>query len=233
MIIAHRGASGIAPESTRAAIREAIRARADMIELDVQLSRDLCLIVFHDDRLERTTNGSGRVAHTPSRQLLRLDAGSWFHPRFRHERILLLPQALHLIPKHVGINLELKPTAHRRRVTMECLRLAHRLRLGRRLLVSSVDPRLLRACRSAGIACALICRRAPARGLQQAARLGCEAWHPFHRLVTRQRLARAHALGLRVRAWTVDQPRRLRQLADWGVDGVFTNNPAQVRRLLR
>ena len=59
-IIAHRGASAVAPESTRAAIREAVRAGADMVELDVQVTRDGRLVVFHDDRLNRTTSGAGR-----------------------------------------------------------------------------------------------------------------------------------------------------------------------------
>src|SRR3990167_3043170 len=87
--IAHRGASAVAPESTRAAINAEVRAGAAMIELDVQMTRDGRLVVFHDDRLERTTNGSGRLRATTYARLARLDAGTWFDPRFAGERILL------------------------------------------------------------------------------------------------------------------------------------------------
>ena len=70
-----------------------------MIELDVQMTRDGRLIIFHDDRVERTTNGAGRVRRMRYAELARLDAGSWFARRFAHERILLVSQALRLLPR--------------------------------------------------------------------------------------------------------------------------------------
>jgi len=113
VIIAHRGASAVAPEGTRAAIREAVLAGSDMIELDVQMTLDGRLVVFHDDRLERTTDGRGRLKDARYAEIARLDAGSWFHPRFSGERILLLSQAIRSIPQRMGINLELKRTPKR------------------------------------------------------------------------------------------------------------------------
>lgn len=204
-----------------------------MVELDVQMTRDGRLVVFHDARLERTTNGTGRVIETPYAKLARLDAGSWFHPRFAGERVLLVSQALRLTPRRMGVNLELKRTPHRRALLRRLLRVVGRARPGRWLLISSFDPALLRPLRSTGLPRALICRTRADRALQQAIRLGCSAWHPFHPLVTRRRIARAHAAGLRVRAWTVDQPSRARRLIRWGIDGLFTNDPARLRRTLR
>ena len=229
LIIAHRGASAAAPESTRAAIREAARAGADMVEFDVQMTRDGRLVVFHDDRVERTTDGKGRLTAMRYRELARLDAGSWFHPRFAGERILLLSQAVRLVPERMGINLELKRTARRRPLLRRLIRVAHRERLGQRLLVSSFDGSLLRPLRSVGLSLALICRTNADRSLQQAIRLRCDAWHPFHALVTRRRIAAAHAAGLRVHAWTVESRASARTLARWGIDGVFTNHPARLR----
>ncbi len=95
--IAHRGASRVAPEGTAVAIRQALALRAEMIELDVQLTRDRRLVIFHDERLERTTDGRGRVAAWSFRELGRLDHGSWFGPEFSGERILLVSQALRMI----------------------------------------------------------------------------------------------------------------------------------------
>ncbi|HKG21875.1 MAG TPA: glycerophosphodiester phosphodiesterase family protein, partial [Blastocatellia bacterium] len=81
LVIAHRGASGLAPENTLAAFKMAIGLGADGVEMDVQLSADGKAHVIHDLRVERTTNGAGRVASLTSRQLGNLDAGGWFDRR--------------------------------------------------------------------------------------------------------------------------------------------------------
>ena len=232
-IIAHRGASAVAPESTRAAIRAAAHAGASMVELDVQMTRDGRLVVFHDEQVRRTTNGTGRVRAMPYARLARLDAGSWFHPRFAGERILLVSQVFRLVPKTMRINLELKRTRARSLLVRRLRRLIRSAGARRRLLVSSFDPSLLRRLASTPLARALICRHDPDRSLRQAIRLGCAAWHPFHTLVTRPRVAHAHAAGLAVHAWTVDRPAAARRLMRCGVDGIFTNDPARFARQRR
>ena len=229
LVIAHRGASAVAPESTQAAIREAVRAGADMVELDVQMTRDGRLVVFHDDRLERTTNGTGRVSRRRYASLRRLDAGAWFHPRFRGERILLVSQALRLIPPPVRINLELKRTPRRRALVARLLRAVRRAGVSRRLLLSSFDPALLALLRGHQLTRALICRHHAESSLRQATRLGCDAWHPHRLLVTPERVARAHAAGLRVHVWTVDDRATAQRLLRWGVDGFFANDPLEFR----
>jgi glycerophosphoryl diester phosphodiesterase len=229
LLIAHRGASAVAPESTAAAIREAARAGADMVELDVQMTSDQRLIIFHDDRLNRTTDGRGPVRRTPYAALRRLDAGAWFHPRFAGQPVLLLSQALRLTPRRMGMNLELKRTA-RRAALLRRLPPALRHAGGRRLLISSFDARLLTGAALGRRAKALICRRRPERSLRTAIRLGCRAWHPHAALVTRRRVEAAHAAGLRVHAWTVDRLGEARRLLAAGVDGLFTNDPARLRR---
>lgn len=231
LIIGHRGASAVAPESTRAAIREAVRAGARMIELDVQMTQDGRLIVFHDDRLERTTTGRGRVAATRYGALAGLDAGGWFHPRFAGESILLVAQVFRLVPAWMGVNLELKKTPRRDALIRRLRRIVRRESISRRLLLSSFDPHLLRPFLGTRLARALICRRNPEPSLRQAIELGCLAWHPHETLVTRARVARAHAAGLRVHAWTVDDPLRARRLIRCGVDGLFTNDPARLARV--
>src|SRR6266436_9009065 len=77
-VVAHRGASGVAPENTMAAFRKAVELGAVFIETDLQLSRDARLVALHDDTLERTTNGRGPVSSKTLEQLRKLDAGSWF-----------------------------------------------------------------------------------------------------------------------------------------------------------
>ncbi|HYB20380.1 MAG TPA: glycerophosphodiester phosphodiesterase family protein, partial [Thermodesulfobacteriota bacterium] len=82
MVIAHRGFSGAAPENTLAAFHQAIEAGSDMIELDIQLSKDGKIVVLHDDTLERTTNGRGRAVDFTLQELKAFDAGSWFGVQF-------------------------------------------------------------------------------------------------------------------------------------------------------
>ncbi len=81
--IAHRGASAVAPENTISAFKEAIRIGADMIELDVRLSRDGEVVVFHDQDLSRTTDGNGPVEERSLTELRQIDAGSWFSDEFK------------------------------------------------------------------------------------------------------------------------------------------------------
>ena len=231
VLIAHRGASATAPEGTRAAIREAIRAHADMVELDVQMTRDGRLIIFHDERLERTTDGSGRLSAMRYAQIAGVDAGSWFHPRFAGERVLLVSQALRLIPPRMGINLELKRTRQRRALLQRLTQLIRWTRKARRLVVSSFDAALL-APLSHHLACALLCRRHPERSLQHAIRLRCVAWHPHISVATPARIRCAHAAGLRVNVWVVDDPGTARRLIRWGADGLFTNDPARLRKAI-
>lgn len=230
LVIGHRGASATAPENTRAAIVAARRAGADMVELDVQLSADGQPVVFHDARLERTTDGRGSIGRTRAKALALLDAGRWFASRFRGERILRLEEALRAAGR-MGVNVELKRTRARRRLAWAAVAAARRAGAMRRILWSSFDAGLLREL-PADAPRALICARGPDASLIAAARLGCRAWHPREDLVTPARVARAHALQLRVHAWTVDQAGRAQVLSRAGIDGVFTNDPARIRGAL-
>jgi glycerophosphoryl diester phosphodiesterase len=108
-IIAHRGASADAPENTLAAFSLAAEMGADFFELDCSLTRDGAVAVIHDARAERTTSGTGEVAHLDLAALQELDAGSWKDPRFAGERIPTLGQALQLAAaREVGVYVELK-----------------------------------------------------------------------------------------------------------------------------
>ena len=235
IIIAHRGASAHAPENTKAAIVKALAMKADMIELDVQLTRDGRLVIFHDERLERTTNAQGVLSRTRYQALARLEHGSWFAPRFSGERILLASQALRLLPPSCQVNLELKRT-HRATALIQrliqCLRWTRSLR---RVLVSSFDPSLLARLHATQprIAKALLCRQDPKQAVRQAIALGCVALHPHKSLVSPALVVQAHAAGLRVSVWLVDRLDEARRLLRMGVDGLFTNVPDRIWKVKR
>src|SRR3972149_9393656 len=107
MVIAHRGFSGQAPENTLASFKKARELGSDMIELDVRFSKDGHMVVMHDDTLDRTTNGRGKVADYTLKELKQLDAGSWFAPQFSDERIPNLNEVLELAKGKILVNIEI------------------------------------------------------------------------------------------------------------------------------
>lgn len=109
IIIAHRGFSDEAPENSMAAFQKAIDAKCDMIELDVRLSADNVPVVFHDRRLQRTSDASGSVNQKHSQVLTEIDNGSWFSPKFQRERIPLLRDVFPLLKRDLRLNIEIKP----------------------------------------------------------------------------------------------------------------------------
>ena len=128
-VIGHRGAAAAAPENTLASIRKAKELGASWIEFDVKLTRDGQAILFHDDRLERTTDGRGAVAATTLAEIKRLDAGSWFGPAFRGEPVPTFDEALMLCAElGLGINVEIKP-CRRREAETAAVAMAALLRL--------------------------------------------------------------------------------------------------------
>lgn len=233
LIIAHRGASAAAPENTGVAIRRAFAMRADAVELDVQLTRDRRAVIFHDDRLERTTNGRGRLADHSYSELRRLDAGSWFGPAFKQEPVLLASEALALAKPH-RVNLELKRPRRDRSTGLadRVCRILQRTNSVGRVLVSSFDADLLARAKLKlpRLAVALITKRSPSAALRRAAELGCSSWHPHRALVKPSLVKQAHRAGMRVHAWTVDRPAEAKRLVRMGVDGVFTNAPDRIRK---
>jgi glycerophosphoryl diester phosphodiesterase len=108
-IFAHRGYSAKYPENTMAAFKAALQFNIDGIELDVHETKDGALVVIHDEKVNRTTNGKGYVKDYTLKQIQQLDAGSWFHKKFKDEKIPTLKEVLQLAkPTGKIVNIELK-----------------------------------------------------------------------------------------------------------------------------
>jgi glycerophosphoryl diester phosphodiesterase len=106
--VAHRGASGFAPENTQSAFQKALDLGADFLECDVHLSKDGELIIMHDDKVDRTTNGIGFVKDYTLAELKELDAGGKFHASFAGEQIITLDEFLDEFYGRVGLLIEIK-----------------------------------------------------------------------------------------------------------------------------
>ncbi len=228
--IAHRGASGHAPEHTRAAFELALAQGAQMVELDVRLTADGELVVFHDDTLERTTNGVGKVSEKTWAQLRDLDAGSWFGRQFAGERLLLLQEVLRLLAGRVLLNVELKENASKASLLLPALL----SRLGeedaeQRVVVSAFDWELLAKLRAHDPRVRIgILWHEPSRTKDVwrfAEQIGAYSVHPLWLLVEPELIAAAHERGLQVFTWTVNDPVQVRSLVALGVDGVISDYP--------
>jgi glycerophosphoryl diester phosphodiesterase len=227
-LYAHRGASAETPENTLAAFRRALEVGADGIELDVHLSADGVPVVIHDDTLERTTDACGPVAGAPLDILRELDAGAWFAPEFSGEPVPTLEAALQLLAGRLRLNLEVKEA----RAGLAVLELLRHFPQADAVL-SSFDHGLLARLRWAApdLPLAVLLDAGNwRRALARAEALRACAFHPHADLVSRPLLAACRRLQLPVYAWTVDDPGRARSLARAGVAGLFTNDPAGLRR---
>jgi len=107
-ICAHRGAMDTHPENTLAAFREAVRLGSHMIEIDVRMTKDNHLVILHDETVDRTTNGKGKISELTIDEVKHLDAGSWKSEEFAEERIPTLKEALAAMPQNIWLNIHIK-----------------------------------------------------------------------------------------------------------------------------
>ncbi|TAJ97871.1 glycerophosphodiester phosphodiesterase [bacterium] len=227
--IAHRGSSGSYPENTRLAFEKAIEAGVDMIEIDCQLSKDGHVVVFHDERLQRTTGAKGYVKGKTLRQLKKLDAGAWFKKSFKGEKILTLEEVMEIVVGKADLNLEIKHVP-RGPVGLEIkilFILSHYDYL-ERAIFSSFDYRSLGRVRELapepriGLLYGAGMKDNP---FQAAREVRAYSLHIQKELATPAFLERAVQFGLRTFVWTVNEVREMEKFLSLGVDGLISDFP--------
>lgn len=230
-IIAHRGASAYAPENTIAAFDMAASMGARMIEFDVMLSADGEAFIFHDDNLNRTTNGHGEFGQMNADYIRSLDAGSWFSKQYAGEKIPSLLTVLQWMLAHdVYANIEIKPYPGMTEQTTVAV-LTHLNRYwphDKTLpLVSSFDAKALALCRSLSpeIPLGFLMHEWQADWLGEARKLSCFSIHLNADIATKARVQAIKAEGYIVYLYTVNRPRSARQWFAMGIDAVFTDYP--------
>jgi glycerophosphoryl diester phosphodiesterase len=239
LVIAHRGASAVAPQNTLAAFEIAMALRADGVELDVHLSSDGTPVVIHDFSVDTTTNGHGVVAGMTLDELKTLDAGVSFSPEFAGERIPTLAEVLMCLrPYDALLNVEVKSTSLRNTGLEDAVITSIREhRMAERVIFSSFNPitlwRLKRLAPEvpAGLLYSMDLSR-PLRRAWLAALFKHEARHPHHSMVNAQYMEWAEHRGYMVNTWTVDQPEEMRRLIALGVDSIITNVPDVLRHVV-
>ena len=234
-VIGHRGAAACAPENTLAGFRVAKSLNCRWVEFDVRLTADGHPILLHDDRLQRTTDGRGKVGALSLAAVRRHDAGAWFDRSFTGQRVPTLQEALTLLAElGLGANAELKAARGREAETGAVVadllvRRWPRERLG--LLISSFQLAALAAAgaRAPAIARGILFRALPKNWRSVAERLGCSTIHADHERLCPALVTAVREAGYPLLAYTVNDIKRADTLFAWGVTSVFSDAPQRLR----
>ncbi len=236
--IAHRGASMLAPQNTLVAFEKALEVGADGIEFDVRLCADGVPVVIHDATVDATTDGTGRVEAMRLAALKRLDAGSSFAPAFASTRIPTLTEVLESVKGNVLLNIELKDISPLNQgLEQAVIDDIEQHGVEEQVLLSSFSPFALRRVQqiAPNLATGLLYTRPVWAALRLARMLmprPFAALHPYRAVVGEQHIRWARARNVRMHVWTVDDPSEMHRLIDLGVDGIITNTPDVLRRVL-
>lgn len=229
MVYGHRGASGYAPENTLEAFEMAAKQGAHGVELDVHLSADGVLMVAHDETIERVSEGTGYLCQKTLHQLKQLHFNKTF-PEFTDARIPTLGEVFELLkPYGTLINVELKNSLiDYPGLEKQCIELAASMGMTERVLYSSFNHHSLLRVKAMdkSIPCGLLYECSMVNPWVYGHGLGMDALHPhFSELQIPGECAQAHALGLEVNPWTVNEDKDLFAVFRAGADRVITNYP--------
>jgi glycerophosphoryl diester phosphodiesterase len=229
VIYAHRGASAYAPENTGAAFRKALDMKADGIELDVHLSKDGHVVVIHDEKVDRTSNGKGLIRDLKLDELKSLDFGAWFSSEFAGEPIMTLDEVLSLLDGWDGIlNIELKSGYvlydNIEQKVIDLLRQHKRIE---KCIISSFNHYSLLEIKKLepALKIGLLYSAGLVDPWKYAKMVGAEAIHPFFSSAQAPVVKGCNDNGIIINPWTIDQPEIIKALTQFGVDGIITNVP--------
>ena len=232
--IAHRGASGIAPENTLAAFNKAIEIGVDAVELDLHGTADGEIVVIHDASLDRTTDMCGLINQTTLADIKQADAGAWFHPQFKGELIPTLEEALFSIAGKTIAVLEIKDSSITHAVVEKVIDMSL---LERVVIISfnisdlhtvrTIEPRIptgwLIGSNNENIDPIQLC--------QNLCSLGSSLLNVYHLLITEEFAYEVRKRGISLWTWTVDDIDRMLFMRDIGVQGITSNHPESFHKV--
>jgi len=234
-IIGHRGALASAPENTLPAFEEGLRQGADVLELDIHLSRDRELIVIHDFRVDRTTDGKGYVKDLTLAEMKRLDAGSRFSPAFKDARIPILGEVLEWAKGRAWLAIEIKSEW----MTYEGIEAAlvdqlHRSEMAEQVVIISFDHCCTKRVKDIDpdIATGILYNARLVDPIQVARSARADVLRPRWPFASLAEIKAAHAEGLAYAPWGPNDPSIWRQLVEMGADTLSADRPSDLRAIL-
>lgn len=248
-VVAHRGSSGAAPENTIAAVELALQQKADVVENDIQRTRDGELVIMHDTTLARTTDVEqvfpGRapwlVGDFTLAEIKQLDAGSWFAPEFAGERVPTLTEWVEAVGRRAGMLLEPKAPELYPGIEVDLDKTLRALpefehALARDLVtVQSFNHTWLRTYQDLApdVPTGLLFSARPTVAEIDAAATWAEEVNPRFTATDEATVDAIHERGLEAHVWTVNGGQDMRRALNWDVDGIITNYPQVLRDILR
>jgi glycerophosphoryl diester phosphodiesterase len=233
---AHRGASGYFPENTMIAFEKAIELGCDGIETDVQMTSDGVLVLFHDEEVSRTTDGIGLVKDYTYKNLRNLSAGSWFDKKFSMEKIPTAEELILLAKSNgIKINFELKtgivlyPGIERKIID-----LIYKHNMEHSIILSSFNHYSMVDCKQLdkNITAGLLYDEGLYRPSLYCKSIGCDAIHPDYHSVTEEIIQEAKQNRILINSYTVNDEKIMKKLLSWKIDGIITNYPDKLAKLL-
>ncbi len=225
LVIGHRGAMGHETENTLASVEKALELGVDMIEIDVFKIESGEIVVFHDERVERLTNGGGKIEEYNIFDLKKLILNG-------NHQIPQLQDVLKLIDGKVALNIELKGANTAQRVNfITDYYIKERGWTLDQFVISSFNWDELRKMRSLNdaIAIAVLTEKDPLKALPMAEELNAMAINPNFKMLNRENVTEIQQAGYKVYTWTVNEPDDIDRMKELGVDGIFTNYPERLR----
>jgi len=221
--IAHRGASGYAPENTRAAFDKAIAMHADWIETDVQMTTDDALVIYHDAFVDRNSDGRGPVVDHTLAELRALDLGGWYGADYAGQRLLTVDEMITEYVGRIPVVFEIKDP----RATEPLIRTLAAQSVLDRVQVTSFHwyPLVQARAFDATVPLGYLTQRDDDDLLDRLVRRGINQLCLHIGQLTAQRVAEAHARGLIIRAWGIDHPWQIARLFETDADGATVNWP--------
>ena len=244
VVIAHRGASSVAPENTLVSAEQGIAYGADMIELDIHLTKDGEVVVIHDHLVDRTTNGTGAIADMTLAEIQKLDAGSWKDPKFSDQRIPTLDEFLKLVNGRATVLIEIKSNDKElyEGIEKKTLDIVEANNAQSWIAYQTFHPKVIDHFLALDPDCPiylLIVGRMPLFPIyyDDAVRWGSpfKRWkskvlgiNPNTKFATKSFINKAHKNGFKVFSWTANEDEEIERLKTNGADGIITNFPQKL-----
>lgn len=241
VVIGHRGASAYYPENTMSGFKAAYEMGAEMIELDILLSKDGIPVVIHDETLDRTTNGTGKVIDYTFDELAKLDAGSWFSEEHSDERIPALEEVLKFAKGKIALNIEIKTEAVSNEleggIEERALEMVKKYDMQDYVLFSSFDYRAIAHLKEldVNIAVALLYEKEQSGNNgpnQLVSTYNADAFNCSYRQFSKKWASETSEAGIPVFVYTVNSKRRMKKMIKRGVSGIFSDKPDVLKLLV-
>lgn len=244
LIIAHRGASSVAPENTLVAFTKAVELGANILEIDVRQTKDSQLVIIHDGTVDRTTNGKGKISGFTMQEVKKLDAGSWFSRQYQNERIPTLAELFAIADSSVMIIIEIKDEEEvSPGITERVLSLIKQYGKEEHVMLKSFYPDAIQKFK----------RLAPdiprvyvfafhipwlnftfgtVPRFENVFEIPATYLQVHRRALTESFIRASHKKGFKVIVWGVKKEDDMLEFVDAGVDGIETDNPKLLRTIL-